>query len=358
MRRLKLAAIVTCLALACGSLEAQRLPSDDTSATYSSNANANALFLKARALAKAGDPRFGGKLSNSREAISVYEQAVKADPRLALAYVEMARTWMTLGYSDPDALPDSVTMPPVHEDLRKALEIDPGLADAHLLSATIAYNYDFDWLRAEQEYQKAILLMPANARAHTSYGAYLTSMGRFAEALTELGKADAIEPSSSNDFSTARAYYSMRDFGKAEGECLRSLKKQDNVLCHAYLGFVYLAQGDQKHALEEMEVAQHFSKNAGAAAILAYGYAMSGERAKAEDLLKRLFLRNEFGPPPAYRIAAIYLALGNRDEALRWLEKSYEQHENWINQAKVDPVMDPLRSDPRFERFMQKLHFA
>ena len=322
---------------------------------YSQDPEANDLFLKARELVKLSDPRSGGKLTNARAAIELFDQAVKKDPNFALAYVEMARAWMSLGYSDPDALPNSVTMPEARSDLRKALDIDPKLADAHLLAASIAYNYDFDWDMAGHDYEMALSLQPGNAAAHASYAAYLNSMGRFDESLYEIAKADAIAPSWSIDFTTARTYYSMRNFAKAEEYCQKSLAKHDNVLCHVYLGFSYIAEGNRDKALPELEIAQHFSKNFGAAAIQAYGFAMSGQRDKTEALLKRLFSGTEFGHIVSYRIAAVYLALGDNSVALNWLDRAYAEHENWINQLKVDPVIDPLRTDSRFRALMRKV---
>ena len=264
---------------------------------------------------------------------------------------------MSLGYSDPDGLPDSVTMPEARSDLRKALDIDPKLSDAHRLAATIAYTYDLDWDTAGREFEAAVSLEPGDASAHASYAAYLNSMGRFDEALSESAKADAIAPSWSIDFTTARTYYSMHNFAKAEEYCQKSLAKHDNVLCHVYLGFSYIAQGNRDKALQELEVAQHFSKNFGAAAMQAYGYAMTGQRDKTEALLKRLFSGKEFGHIVAYRVAAVYLALGDRTAAMNWLDKHPMRNMKiGINQQlKVDPVMDPLRTDPRFQAFMRKV---
>ena len=328
------------------------------SVVYSQNSEANELFLKARELVKQGDPHTGGKLSNTRAAIKLYEQAVKKDPKFALAYVEMARAWLSLGYSDPDALPDSVTVPAARSAVKKAIEIDPKLAEAHQLLAAISYNLDYDWVMADREYKIALDLKPGNASAHTSYAGFLSSMGRFDEALVEAAKAEAIEPSLNNDIITARTYYSMRNFPKTEEVCAKSLAKQDNVLGHIYLGFTYVAEKNFQQAIDHFLAAQKFSKNAGAAASLAYGYAMAGQKDRAQDLLSRLYSGKEFGVPVAYRMAAVYLALGDTDVAMKWLNKAYDAHENWMNQLKVDPVMDPLRSDSRFVTLMRKMKFA
>jgi tetratricopeptide (TPR) repeat protein len=325
---------------------------------YSQNSEANALFLKARELMKIGDPHTGGKLSNVRRAIKLFEQAVKKDSKFALAYVELARAWLSLGYSDPDGVPDSITVPHARAAVRQAIEIDPKLAEAHQLLAAISYNLDYDWETADREYRIARELALNSAGLHTSYAAYLSSMGRFSEALTEEAKADAIAPSLTNDVIIGRTYYSMRQWEKAEVYCKKSLAKKDNVLGRVYLGFTYIAEGRYDNALLELEAAQHFSKNAGAAASLAYGYAMAGQADRARELLAKLFSGHDYGTPVAYRMAAVYLALGDKDKAIEWLLKSYTERENWMNQLKVDPVMDPLRSDPRFAALMKTMKFA
>src|SRR5262249_10148147 len=156
--------------------------------------------------------------------------------------------------------------------------------------------------------------------AHSAYGAFLGSMGRFDEAFAGFAKSDSIAPSLTNDTLTCRAYYSMRQFGKAEEACKRSLAKGDNVIGHLYLGFSYLAEGKNDPAVAEMEALQHFSKNAGGAAALAYVCATVGQKDRALDLMKTLLAGGVYGKPPPYRMAAVYLALGDKPTAPTWLE--------------------------------------
>src|SRR6185503_2267465 len=121
---------------------------------YSQNPAANQLFLQAREYYNKSDPRIaGGKLANARAAIKLYEQAVQADPKFALAYVEMSRAWLRLGYSDPDGLSNEALLPPAKAALLKALSIDNKLTDVHLTLAALYYNLDYDWAGAEREYQ-------------------------------------------------------------------------------------------------------------------------------------------------------------------------------------------------------------
>ena len=331
---------------------------EPASTVYSQNPAANQLFLQAREYYTKSDPRItGGKLANAREAIKLYEQAVQADPKFALAYVEMSRAWLRLGYSDPDGLSNEALLPPAKAALLKALSIDNKLTDVHLTLAALYYNLDYDWAGAEREYYLALELAPNNAAAHTGYAAYLGSMGRFAEALNESARADELAPSINNDIIRARLYYSMHRYDEAAGFCMRSLKKGENVLGHFYLGFVYVAQQKYEQAITEFKIGAGFSNNGGALAGLAYGYAMGGRKddaLKIIDELKTTFNGSRIVP---YRFAAVYLALGDKDQAIEWLKRDFEARGNWMNQLKVDPVMDPLRSDARFKQLMRQMKF-
>jgi len=333
----------------CPSL-AQKGPS----AVYSQNPEANALFLKAREYSGKSDPRTGGKLANAREAIKLFEQAVQKDPSFALAYVELSRAWLSLGYSDPDGATNEEILPPARA---AAVKLDPKLPEAHLGLASLSYNVDFDWDRAEREYKLALQLQPDNARANASYAAYLSSMGKFSEALERAVKAEALMPSLTVDLVFARSYYSMRRYAMAEDYCKKALARQDNVLGHFFLGLIRVAEAQYDKAIPEFETAAA-GHNGGALAGLAYGYAMAGQKDRALELLAKLRAGRDSGLIVDYRVAAVHLALGDKNQAIEWLKKSYDDRENWMNQLKVDPVMDPLRSDPRFQELMRKLHFS
>ena len=334
-------------------------PGTTAPAVYSQNPEANELFLKAREFAKKGNPRVrGGALANAREAIKLYQEAVKLDPKFALAYVEMSRAWLSLGYSDPDGMSNEQIIPPAKAALQKALELDDNLADAHLALASICFSLEYDWQKAESEYKRSLTLGPDNAAAHTSYAAYLGAMGRFDDAVAEANKAAELAPSAMADITLGRIYYSMRRYDQAVDYCQRSLKKEDNVLGHFFLGFIYVAQQKREEGIAEFQKATTYSKNGGALAGLAYGYAVNGRKEDAEKIISELNSGTASGLIVPYRLAAVYVALGDKDKAIQWLTKEYEDRGNWMTQLKVDPVMDPLRSDPRFQDLMRRMKFA
>jgi tetratricopeptide (TPR) repeat protein len=324
---------------------------------YSQNPEANDLFLKAHELFNKSDPRTGGKLANAREAIKLYEKAVAKDPKFVLAYVELSQAWLRLGYSDPDGLTTDQLLPPARAAALKAVEVGPDSAEAHRLLAALSYSADFDWERAEREYKLALGLQPDNADTHASYAAFLSSLGHFSEALEQATKAEQMKPSLATDLLFCRIHYSMRSFDKAAVSCSQSLERQDNVLGHFFLGLIRVAQAQYDMAIPELEKAAAATNNGGALAGLAYGNAMAGKKDKARELLERLNAGRQSGLIVPYRVAAVHLALGENDRAIEWLQRSYAERDNWMTQLKVDPVMDPLRSDPRFQALMRKMHF-
>ena len=350
-------AAATILAAVQAPPAAAPVPASQAPVVYSRNAEANALFLRGRALFAESDPRAGGRLANAREAIRLYRQAVAADPHFALAYVELSRAWLRLGYSDPDGASTAEIMPPARAALRRAVAIDPSLPEAHAAAASFAYNSDFDWPTAEREYRAAIRLQPNNAIAHGGYGAFLASMGRFDEAIAELERADTLAPTVAIKSILCRTYYSQRRFDLAEAQCRRSIAVQDNVIARLYLGFTYIALGRLDEGVAELERTSRFSNNGGAWAALAYGYAMAGRREEALSLVREITTTQTRGGTVPYRIAAVHLALGDRDSAILWLRRDYAERGNWMNQLKVDPVMDPLRADPRFGALMRAMRF-
>jgi tetratricopeptide (TPR) repeat protein len=332
-------------------------PQSTAAVIYSKNSEANKLYLQAQQYLDNSDPRTGGTLANARRAITIYQQAVTKDPTFALAYVQMSRAWLRLGYSDPDGLSNDELLPPAKAALLKALALDKDLKEAHMVLAALYYNIDFDWQRAEQEYRTVLGVDAKNPIAHTSYAAFLASMGRFEEALSEARKAEELQSSLTTELTLARIYYSMRRHDLAAEYCKKSITRQDNVLGHFYLGFIHVAQNQYTDAISEFKTAAGFTKNGGALAGLAYGYAMAGRQTDAREILKRLNTNHKDGLIVPYRVAAVYVALHDNDQAIEWLNQEYKQKGNWMNQLKVDPVMDPLRSDPRFQDLMRRMKF-
>jgi tetratricopeptide (TPR) repeat protein len=322
----------------------------------SKNAEANAAFGGAEALMQHADPRTGGSFKNARQAIALYERAASLDPHLARAYVQIARAWMMQGYSDPEA--PSADQIRIHseEAAVHALRIDPSLPDAHALLATIYYLTDYDWKAAEREYRWVIQHDPNNAQAHSGLAQLLGTLGRFDEAIQQANTADHIRHSPGDAMTLARLYYSKRDYSSAVTNARRAVAGQENQAFRFFLGMMLLAKGERQEAIAELErAANQPNNNAGAMLGLAYGYATGGRRTDALAVMDKVAATHGEDTIPAYRRAAVYLALGDKAEAMKDLYKEYNEHGNWVVQLKVDPVMDPLRSEPEFKLLLRKL---
>ena len=323
--------------------------------SVSQDAEANTLYARAEEMFAHGDPRTGGAFANAREAIRLYQQAADRDSHLALAYVQIARAWQMQGYSNPDAPPGDVIERSSRAALTRALEIDPNLPQAHQMLAQIYYLSDYNWAAAEREYRWAIEHDSSNAAAHAGLAGFLATMGRFDEAMRQAILAENIRHSAGDAFSRARIYYDMRNYDAAVEHCRRSLSMQENQAVRFFLGLMLIAQGHPQDGLTELENAAHQGDNAGAWLGLAYGYATVGRADEARQIVSTVTRTHAEAPP--YRLAAVYLALGDRDEAIRQLRADHEGHGNWTVQLKVDPVMDPLRADPRFQALVRTLNF-
>jgi eukaryotic-like serine/threonine-protein kinase len=170
---------------------------------YTTNPEAYQLYLKGRFFLN------GGARDSQKKSIEYFQQAITLDPTFALGYAGMADAYTLLGATFDASLPPREAMPKARTSAQKALEIDPSLSEAHTSLAWIKYRFDWDWRGAEDDFRQAILLNPNNAQAHHWYADYLTAMGRFDEALAEIGRARELDPFSlfinwNVEFSTSR----------------------------------------------------------------------------------------------------------------------------------------------------------
>jgi len=304
-------------------------------------------------------------------AVQHFQQAIQQDPKFALAYTGLADSYaFSTLIGGPEALPPAQAMPRAKEAAAKALSLNPSLAEAHASMGHALQNYDWDWRGAEHEYQEAIRLNPNYASAHHWYAFLLMQTGRRDEAIREALQAEQLSPFEPPIVAgVCRQYFLAREFDLAIQECLRTIQIDPNyVPGRIELGMAYEAQGMFKQALAEYMLArqsiQTFANLAGnpaagkspsVEALLGHVYAMSGETAKAEQQLRDLeTMANHRYVAPSY-MAIICAALGKKNEAFTWLNQSYELRSEHLLYLKVEPEVDPLRSDPRFADLVQRV---
>lgn len=331
-------------------------PNEAGAKGYSRNPEANALYIQGLDYLSKGKAWAGGTVENAKKALELFRQAVQKDPQFAQAYIGQADALDAASFSARGSM-EPVKVYPEQETLAlKAIALDDSLPEAHSMLSEIYFDNEYDWPRAEKELKRTIELSPNVSRFHTMYAFFLGRMGRFEEAEEQAKLAQTLDEKSAgpNRAMMEILYYQHKDDAAIE-QGIQALSKDKPFPTHFLLGFVYIHQGQFQKGIEEEKLATTLG-DAGTLSALAYAYAMAGDKANLKSTLER------FNHHPAhdhvfYRLAAVYVALGDKDRAISLIEKDYQHHSNWLNHLKVDPVMDPLRQEPRFKQLMRKMNF-
>jgi adenylate cyclase len=290
-----------------------------------------------------------------KKAADYFNQAIATDPKYALAYVGLADTYVIMPFYAAGAPEDCY--PKAQAAAKKALAFDDTLAEAHASLAYILQVYDLDFDGSEKEFQRAIELNPNYATAHHWYGIVLLApLGRFDQAILELKRALELDPLSLPiNASLGRTYYLARRYNEAIEQLRKTLEMNPGFYyAHWNLGSALVAKGATGEAIGEYEKARALSDDPLVLGLLGRAYASSGNTIEAEKILNQLNELSTKRYVPAYSLALVYLGLGNKAETLRWIEKSYEDHADLVY-FKVEPLLDPLRGDPRFEALVQRV---
>ncbi|MCI0354557.1 MAG: tetratricopeptide repeat protein, partial [Acidobacteria bacterium] len=284
-----------------------------------------------------------------RQALEYYEEAIREDPDYALAYVGVAECHL-----GRENYPKGVAA------AEKALQIDQGLGEAYATLAYIDFLHEWDWLGAEEKFERAITLSPNNASGRVWHAIYLTARARHEEALAEIKRAQELDPVSHLvSVNVGVRFYYARQYDRAIKEFRKTLElypDSDEALHN--LGHVYLQTGKYEEAIAALQKAENLEGgNAHNRALLAEAYVGAGRRQNARTLLNELLRSAKQGKAHSRDIAGIYLALGEKEQALTWLDKAFEARDPYLRYVKVDPRLDPLRSDPRFQDLLRRMNF-
>src|SRR5437667_4516933 len=315
------------------------------------NTEAHQLYLKGRFF---WNKRTGNDLKKS---IDYFEQAIAADPNYALAYAGVADAYVWLpGYTagtPRDCYPKAAAA------AKKALELDDTLAEARTSLALAIWLYDFDSSQAIREFQHAIELNPNYAIAHQQYGNNtLAALGRFDDAIVEGKRAVELDPLSlviNTDLGSD--YYYARRYDEAIAQLRKTLEMDPGFyIAHLVLGQVLDAKGARDAAIVECQKARALNDDPSVLGVLGRAYGLSGNKMEAEKILDQLKELSKQRYVAAYSFALVYLGLGDKEETLRWLEQSYQDRAGSdIGYIRVDPLVDSLRSDRRFEALAEKI---
>ena len=315
---------------------------------YTDNNEAYQLYLKGRFyFARRTD-------EDIRRSIELFQQAIKLDPKFALAYVGVAESYNVMP-SYPYMSPNEAN-PFAKAAVAKALEIDPDLPEAHTVAGMIAATYDWDWVKAEREFKRSLELDANLAITHYRYAwVYLSPLGRHDEAIAEMKRAMELEPLSLvQGANFAAVYLYARQFDKALDQARKTydldpnLVTSQNWMCHSLD-----VNGMYAESLAISEKAALSNRSLEAA--LGYAYAKGGRRQEAEAVLKQWKEIEKTKYVSNYWMAVVHVALGEKDAAFAELEKAYQAHDWFLQRLKVDPFMDSLRNDPRFADLVKRV---
>jgi len=288
-------------------------------------------------------------------AIEYFQQAVEKDPNYAQAYSGLADSYVLMSvYRD---LSPKEFMPKARAAALRAVELDDSLAEAHVSLGVIAQDYDWDWPTVEKEYRRAIELNPNYPTAHHWYAESLALQGRFDEAFVEIERARQLDPLSliiGSDYGVI--LYLSRQYDRAI-EQFRSVLDREPSFPRAHMvAYAYAEKGMYTEALADIENWRRLSDDPHSM-LLAYVWGRAGQQVKARQALRNLQQSSQGDKSYAYSIAVAYLGIGDNEKAIKWLQKSYAEH-TITTALRVDPVFDPLRSDPRFQELLRGMGLA
>jgi TolB-like protein/Tfp pilus assembly protein PilF len=319
----------------------------------SGNARAHEAYLKAKL--------YLDNRSDPEKSLHWFEEAIREEPNYALAYAGMSQVYALLGEVPYNVIVPREANRKGREAARHALEIDPTLAQAHAALGTAAFNYDWDLRAAKHEYQLALELNPGDATVHEWLGLVYMVQGETKQALEEGQRSLDLDPVSPACHAfLSQAYYFAGDYDHAVEQARSILEVQPNFLQARYwLGSAYLRKRKYPEALEQFRQARDASAR-NPVTLMGYGYAqaLAGNPDEARTTLRELEARSKNQYVPAVYFAGIYLGLSDNAQAMNYLNQAYQERSDRMIYLGVEPMVDPLRSNPDFRRLLHQIALA
>jgi TolB-like protein/class 3 adenylate cyclase/cytochrome c-type biogenesis protein CcmH/NrfG len=317
------------------------------------NIEAYDLYLKGRYY---WNTRLPGNLMLGMEC---FFKAIDMDPGFALSYAGIADSYHLL--ASYGLLEPKIGFPRAKDAAVKAIDIDDNLAEGYNSLAAINLLFDWNWDEAEKVFIKALNLNSNYVQTYSWYALNLSINKRFDEAISLLNKAIALDPLSAiTRTDLGQVYYHHGDYNRAVEEYQKSLNLDSTyAYTYAYLGQTYAIQGQLNKAEKAFSYAIELTEGKDPATLagLAYVFARKNDTSKATAIISQLNnIGNDLYIHPTY-LAIIYLALGNREEALAWLERGYQEQSEWMIFLQVEHMLDPLRSEEGFVELVKKMNF-
>src|SRR5438876_9021354 len=312
------------------------------------NGAAHELYLKGRFFWNKRDT------NDLQKALGYFQQAANEDPNYALAWSGMADVYVLLplfgGANPADAYPKA------KEAANKAIALDPNLAEPHAPLALIANIFYFDASLSMREFEKAIALNPNYATAHHWFGnSVLGAIGDFDRSIAEMRRAVELDPLSiAINVDLGVSYYCADRYQDGIVQIRKALDLDPNsYYAHSNLGEALELSGDLSGAIAEYEKSVALDNDPFPLALLGHAQALAGNRAGALKILQQLAASSRYAPD--YSVGLVYLGLGDKSQAMDWLEKSFAKRQPDLNAIRFDPLLKSLHGDPRFEALAEKI---
>ena len=290
------------------------------------------------------------------KAVEHFQSAIEEDPTYAPAYAGLSECYGLMGTVGIGRKSPRETRPLAVAAARKALEIDGELAEAYAALATM-HRYEWEWVQADRGFQRALELNPGYPHGHLLYSDYLVCRGRLEQAVAEARRAEELDPLSVNmKWHVGYTFYFARRHDEAIQQLQNTLELDPNYAwAHWILGSSYMHKSMFAEAIASLEKAAVLSKSPSIVASLASAYARSGNAVQARKLLRELMdlQKQRFVSPAA--IGLLNISLREKERAFEWLEKAYQERSNSMAYLGVDPSVDPLRSDRRFQDLLRRI---
>jgi adenylate cyclase len=317
--------------------------------TYTADPEAYRLYLQGRFYWNKREER------EFRKAVEYFNQAVALDPNYALAYSGLADSYAML-YSF-GFMPPTEAVPKARDFARRASSMDDSLAEPHATQGYVLVSYDHDFAGAEREYQRAIELNPNYAMVHQWYGELLSNVGRFDEALAEYRRGLEVEPLSlPTNWEYGRFLYNARRFDEALAQLNKTVELDPGFArAHRTLAEVYWARGDYANAVEERAKFFDLIGQPQNGTLIRAAFAREGWH----GFLRLVVAENSplKDSNNNWTFAKAYVALGEKDKAFAELNRAYENRLSSVVWFKVEPQLDPLRDDPRYQELLKRVGF-
>jgi TolB-like protein/DNA-binding winged helix-turn-helix (wHTH) protein/tetratricopeptide (TPR) repeat protein len=285
------------------------------------------------------------------KSVEYFQKAIEKDPGYAPAYAGLALSYVSLAYFKPP----KEAFPKARAAALKALELDERLSEAHTALGYVKLNSDWDWAGAEREFRRALELDPNSTDAHVRYATYLVVMGRFDQGIGEAKRALALDPLSRyTNVALGWEYLVARRHDEAIDQFKKTLELDPNYrYARAMLALSYTLKRKYPEAFAEYKKLEGYSSEVN----VGFLYAAMGKRDEALKVIENVKTLSTHAYVDPYDMAAPYAGLADKDQAMKWLNKAYEERSAQMTHLKVEAVFDNLRSDPRFQDLLRRMNF-